>query len=202
MAMGNISFEGEKSQITGDGNRWVNTVSALLQVPMAPLQKALTIRELKIRGAETTMINLESKEASENRDALAKFVYGRLFDWLVMRINQSMGTAGSTQRSIGCLDIFGFEIFEHNSFEQLCINFTNEMLQQHFNKTTFKLEESIYRSEQIKFKHVSFIDNQPMLDLITKKPMGVLPMLDEELKMPAGSDKKFIARLVGSQQVG
>ena len=78
-----------------------------------------------------------------------------MFDWLVRRINKSMGKpTAQNPKEIGILDIFGFEIFEHNSFEQLCINFTNEMLQQHFNQHTFKLEEAIYTSEKIKFKSV------------------------------------------------
>ena len=136
-------------------------------------------------------------------------------------------------------DIFGFEIFEHNSFEQLCINYTNEpvrisqntifqieraalhlykamaralmlaqllvqcdgrMLQQHFDNNTFKLEEKIYADEGIDFEHVDIIDNQPMIDLITKRHVGILPLLDEELIVPRGSDKKFLSKLAKSQK--
>lgn len=96
---------------------------------------------------------------------------------------------------IGILDIFGFEIFEQNSFEQLCINFANEKLQQQFNKTTFKEEEALYISEGIKFKHVEFIDNQAVLDLIEAEPRGVLPMLDDECLVPEGSDRKYINKV-------
>ena len=97
------------------------------------------------------------------RNSLAKAVYARLFDWLVQRINSCMvapSTGGGELTSIGILDIFGFEIFEKNSFEQLCINYCNEKLQQQFNDTTFKSEEETYRSEGIKYSKVNYIDNQ------------------------------------------
>jgi hypothetical protein len=97
------------------------------------------------------------------------------------------------------LDIFGFEILNHNSFEQLCINYTNEMLQQHFNNNTFKLEEEIYQAEGIVFAHIEFIDNGPMIALITEKRKGVLPMLDEEIKTPGGNDKNFLTKLADQQ---
>lgn len=95
---------------------------------------------------------------------------------------------------IGVLDIFGFEIFENNSFEQLCINFTNEKLQQKFNQTTFKEEEAVYQAEKINYEHVEFIDNQAVLDLIEKRPDGIMPVLDEELKMPKRSDQNFLQK--------
>jgi hypothetical protein len=102
----------------------------------------------------STDVNLSAEDAADTRDALAKFVYGATFEWLVMKVNQSMLASGGreTPQKIGCLDIFGFEIFEINSFEQLCINFTNEMLQQHFNNHTFKLEEMVYQTEGIQVR--------------------------------------------------
>ena len=138
------------------------------------------------------------QQSNQAKHALAKFIYSKMFDWLVYKINQSMdnnNTLHNNLNTIGILDIFGFEIFKQNSFEQLCINFTNERLQQHFNHHTFKLEEKIYNEEGITFNHIEFIDNQPMLDLITKKPHGVLPLLDEELIIPKGSDQGFLNKL-------
>ncbi|KAH8088806.1 hypothetical protein JL720_6771 [Aureococcus anophagefferens] len=127
--------------------------------------------------------------------ALAKAAYGRLFDWLVKRINVAVAQGGAAGgKFIGVLDIFGFEIFESNSFEQLCINYTNEKLQQHFNRHTFKEEENLYRSEGIDFEPVPFIDNQPVLDLIEKKPDGLLLALDDVVNAPQGSDAKWMAR--------
>jgi myosin-5 len=185
----------------------LDTAAKLLQLDSKVLSSALTHREVRVRGQEKTFANLDCNGASDSRHALCKFVYGRMFDWLVERINASMAkTSGkaATQQGqyIGILDIFGFEIFKHNSFEQLCINFTNEMLQQHFNNNTFKLEEEIYNNEGIKWDSIDFIDNQPMIELITKKRIGILPLLDEELKVPGGSDVKFLNKLIDKQKPG
>ena len=132
--------------------------------------------------------------AYDVRNALVKAFYGRLFDWLVERINASMKPVASVKTSvIGVLDIFGFEIFEKNSFEQLCINFTNEKLQQHFNQYTFKLEERLYQTEEINYEHITFIDNQPVLDLIEKSvPQGIMIALDEQVKVPKATDNTFL----------
>lgn len=121
-------------------------------------------------------------------------VYGKLFDWLVKRVNRAI--EGQKGHFIGVLDIFGFEIFENNSFEQLCINFCNEKLQQHFNKHTFKEEEELYRTEGVDYTPVEFIDNQPVLNLIEKKPKGILVMLDEEITAPKGSDERFLSKIM------
>ncbi len=122
---------------------WVDCAARLLKVEPSKLATALTIRELRIRGQQATKVPLKEKEASDTRHALAKFIYGNMFDWIVQQVNKAMVKPSGKAVSIGILDIFGFEIFQHNSFEQLCINFTNEMLQQHFNNNTFKLEEKL-----------------------------------------------------------
>ena len=147
---------------------------------------------------------LSKENALGSAAALAKFVYGKMFNWVVGRVNESMGRGPGGRgfdglNYVGMLDIFGFEIFKHNSFEQLCINFTNEMLQQHFNQNTFKLEEKIYKEEGVQFEHIDFIDNTPMIDLITKKPNGILPLLDEELKVPDGNDAGFMRKMLKKQ---
>ena len=120
-----------------------------------------------------------------------------MFNWIVAKINGVLSAACANQRTtrIGVLDIFGFEIFDKNSFEQLCINFANEKLQQHFNAHTFKLEEEVYKFEKIKFSHVEFIDNQVVLDLIESKPNGIISTLDEEIIMPKASDFTFKDKL-------
>ncbi|CAM9589718.1 unnamed protein product [Chrysoparadoxa australica] len=123
-------------------------------------------------------------QASKAADALAKAAYDHMFDYLVGRINLA----------VQVLDIFGFEIFEKNHFEQLCINYTNEKLQQHFNKHTFQEEESVYKDEQIVFKHVEFIDNQPVVDVIEKKPYGIMLLLDEEVRIPRGTDEAWAGK--------
>eukprot|EP01101_Sappina_pedata_P000699 TRINITY_DN10891_c0_g1_i2.p1 TRINITY_DN10891_c0_g1~~TRINITY_DN10891_c0_g1_i2.p1 ORF type:complete len:1456 (-),score=681.29 TRINITY_DN10891_c0_g1_i2:96-4436(-) len=171
----------------------------LLQVPTFLLQQELTARQFQgsANRSTTYTIPLTPEQASDGRDALAQTIYGNLFNWLVVKINQSLASVDgdTTARTIGVLDIFGFEIFEKNSFEQLCINFTNEKLQQHFNSHTFKLEEQVYQNEKISFTHVEFIDNQTVLDLIEKRPQGLLILLDEELVVPKGTDETFLKKL-------
>jgi len=200
--IGNIKFKtvdgsaGDRALVEDESKGSpVAIVSELLKVPLETLSKGLVNKRLRIIGAADTFVELSPKQAVAQRDAFAKFLYGQLFEWLVERLNRAIGVHTDTNRYIGCLDIFGFEIFENNSFEQLCINFTNEMLQQHFNYQTFKLEEMVYKAENIKFKHIEFIDNQPMLDLIAKKPTGLIPLLDEELIVPGGNERGFLNKL-------
>lgn len=158
--------------------------------------EALCHRTIEIRG-EFNHILHSPKEAIEAADALSKAIYNELFNWLVQRINASV--EGSRGHFIGVLDIFGFEIFEKNSFEQLCINFTNEKLQQHFNTHTFKDEERVYMEENVPYEPVKFIDNQTVLDLIEKKPYGLLNLLDEEVRLPKGDDFKWLTKVNSNQ---
>ena len=117
----------------------------------------------------------------DKRDALAKCLFSFLFQWLVDRLNDTIAARGTTATSpdasdrwgfIGVLDIYGFEMFEHNSFEQLCINYANEKLQRHFNKHIFEVEQKEYVAEGIDWRHIDFNDNQACLDLIEAKPLG------------------------------
>ena len=198
LTIGNITF-----QSTGDRKCSIKDKVALadaaflLQVNPARMEEVLTTRRMVVPGQAPITVGLSDADAKAARDALAKFIYEKMFDWLVQRINASIGT-GKGRMSIGILDIFGFEIFKRNSFEQLCINFTNEKLQQLFNQSTFTKEEKLYRDERIRFDHVPYIDNQPVLDLIESKPVGILPSIDEELRMPKGSDKTWVDKLIST----
>ncbi|KAM7507421.1 hypothetical protein LguiA_017874 [Lonicera macranthoides] len=138
---------------------------------------------------------LDSDAAVASRDTLAKTVYARLFDWLVEKINRSVGQDNDSRIQIGVLDIYGFESFKHNSFEQLCINFANEKLQQHFNEHVFKMEQEEYRKERINWSYIEFIDNQDVLDLIEKKPIGIIALLDEACMFPKSTHKTFSNKL-------
>jgi len=201
LAIGNITFQstGDRKCVIKDKSS-LSDAAYLLQVNEKKMEEVLTTRKMIVPGQAPITVGLSDSEAKASRDALAKFIYEKQFDWLVQRINQSIGTGGSAaggkKLSIGILDIFGFEIFKQNSFEQLCINFTNEKLQQFFNQYTFKKEEMLYKEEKIQFEHIPYIDNQPVLDLIENKPSGILPSIDEELRMPKGSDKTLCDKLI------
>jgi myosin heavy subunit len=132
-------------------------VGSILKINPDTLQSALCFRSVTIRN-EVSNIPLKKEEAEDSRDALSKALYGNLFDWLIRRINQSLSKE-DVSMTIGILDIFGFEIFENNSFEQFCINYANEKLQQHFNNHIFKLEQDEYKREGVNVSHIDFVDN-------------------------------------------
>jgi len=142
------------------------------------------------------VVPLNVADANSNRDALSKLLYGALFSWLVGRINKVIaGESDSSKAFIGVLDIFGFENFAVNSFEQFCINFTNEKLQNHFNQYIFKLEQEEYAREGINWSKIEFVDNQNTIELIEKRPIGIISLLDEECRFPKGTDLTLLDKL-------
>ncbi|XP_061782613.1 unconventional myosin-Vb isoform X1 [Nerophis lumbriciformis] len=147
-----------------------------------------------VTTSETYIKNMSSKQASNARNALAKHIYARMFDWIVAHINVALHTTSKQHSFIGVLDIYGFETFEVNSFEQFCINYANEKLQQQFNSHVFKLEQEEYMKEQIPWTLIDFYDNQPCIDLIEAR-LGVLDLLDEECKVPKGTDQNWAQKL-------
>ena len=174
----------------------LQNAATMLDVDTDKLKAALTERLMITRGEGIT-IQLSPERAVEARDALAKTMYGSLFLWVVNEVNGCIGWEDdkAVRSSIGVLDIFGFECFAVNSFEQLCINFTNEALQQQFNKFIFKMEQAEYKAEQISWDFIEFPDNQDCLDTIQSKPNGILVMLDDECRLPKGSDRNWANRL-------
>uniref|UniRef100_A0A671TT54 Myosin VIIA n=1 Tax=Sparus aurata TaxID=8175 RepID=A0A671TT54_SPAAU len=173
--MGNLRFE-------------VSTVPCALQVEPKDVMVCLTTRTLITRG-ESVTTPLSVEQGLDVRDAFVKGIYGRLFVWIVDKINAAIYRPPSCEsniirRSIGLLDIFGFENFIVNSFEQLCINFANENLQQFFVRHVFKLEQEEYNLEDISWQHIEFTDNQDALDMIANKPMNIISLIDEESKFP------------------
>ncbi|KAG7164398.1 Unconventional myosin-XV-like 2 [Homarus americanus] len=138
-----------------------------------------------------TPLNID--QALDARDAVAKALYSSLFSWLVRRINQIIHK-GSRKTHISILDIFGFEIFKENSFEQLCINYANEKLQFHFNKHIFKLEQQEYAKEKIDWQNIEFQDNLPLIELVARKPVGILHLLDDESNFPKATDHSFLEK--------
>ena len=147
-----------------------------------------------ITTSETVIKPMTKPQALNARDALAKKIYSHLFDFIVERINQALQFSGKQHTFIGVLDIYGFETFDVNSFEQFCINYANEKLQQQFNLHVFKLEQEEYMKEDIPWTLIDFYDNQPVIDLIEAK-MGILELLDEECLLPHGTDENWLQKL-------
>ncbi|KAK1412137.1 hypothetical protein QVD17_33137 [Tagetes erecta] len=170
-------------------------VSKLIGCEAHALKLALSTRKMKA-GNDNIVQKLTLAQAIDTRDALAKSIYSCLFDWLVEQINKSLSVGKhQTGRSISILDIYGFESFDVNSFEQFCINYANERLQQHFNRHLFKLEQEEYIQDGIDWAKVEFDDNEDCLNLFEKKPLGLLTLLDEESTFPNGTDLTFAEKL-------
>ncbi|KAG6509002.1 hypothetical protein ZIOFF_034385 [Zingiber officinale] len=220
--IGNIDFakgpEIDSSVIKDEKSRFhLNTAAELLMCDAKGLEDAF-IKRVMVTPEEVITRTLDPASAIVSRDGFAKTVYSRLFDWLVDKINVSIGQDPNSKSLIGVLDIYGFESFKSNSFEQLCINYTNEKLQQHFNQHVFKMEQEEYTKEEINWSYIEFVDNQDVLDLIEKgivdgppnfsglhtedilvsissKPGGIIALLDEACMFPRSTHETFAQKL-------
>lgn len=171
----------------------------LLEVDSSELQNSLTNLSIIVRG-ESVSRPLNIVQAADGRDAFVKGIYGRIFLWIVNKINSAIFNPTSqkpkgTRQSIGLLDIFGFENFSNNSFEQLCINIANEHLQQFFVHHVFKLEQEEYLAEHIAWNNIDFTDNRQALEVIALKPMNIISLIDEESKFPKGTDATMLVKI-------
>ncbi|XP_049453438.1 unconventional myosin-IXAa isoform X3 [Epinephelus fuscoguttatus] len=171
-------------------------VSELLEVKEEMLFEALTTRKTVTVG-EKLIVPYKLSEAGTVRDSMAKSLYSALFDWIVFRINHALLNIKDLEEttkilSIGVLDIFGFEDYENNSFEQFCINFANERLQHYFNQHIFKLEQEEYRAEGITWHNIDYIDNTGCINLISKKPTALFHLLDEECNFPQATNQTLL----------
>ncbi|KAG2238837.1 hypothetical protein Bca52824_091907 [Brassica carinata] len=197
--LGNVEFSSGKehdSSVVKDqeSRNHLQMAADLFRCDANLLLASLCTRSILTR--EGTIIKaLDCNAAVTSRDALAKTVYARLFDWLVDKINKSVGQDPNSHFQIGVLDIYGFECFKSNSFEQFCINFANEKLQLHFNEHVFKMEQDEYKKEEINWSFIEFIDNQDVVDLIEKKPIGVIALLDEACMFPRSTHESFSMKL-------
>ena len=201
--------------------KWLALAAKLLEVDAAALESRLVKKPMTVNGEKVTVL-LNQEQSIDNRDALAKAIYSAIFEHIVERVNSALGhrdnersavsqmgsvrdsRAGATtenaedwdpDRYIGLLDIFGFENFRLNLFEQLCINFTNERLQQFFMNALIQREQTEYDREGIKCDHIEYPNNAAQVDLLDNKKQGIFAMLDEQCRAPAGSDQKFVAAM-------
>uniref|UniRef100_A0A8C4KL74 Myosin heavy chain 7B n=1 Tax=Dromaius novaehollandiae TaxID=8790 RepID=A0A8C4KL74_DRONO len=196
MHFGNMKFKQKQreEQAEADGTESADKAAYLMGISSADLIKGLLHPRVKV-GNEYVTKGQNVEQVVYAVGALAKATYDRMFKWLVARINKTLDTKLARQFFIGVLDIAGFEIFEFNSFEQLCINFTNEKLQQFFNHHMFVLEQEEYKKEGIEWVFIDFgLDLQACIDLI-EKPLGILSILEEECMFPKASDMSFKAKL-------
>ncbi|KAL0108470.1 hypothetical protein PUN28_015189 [Cardiocondyla obscurior] len=188
----NSEVDTESSYIS-PSDRHLLAFSELLGIEINAIRKWLCHRKI-VSTREVFLKPMTVEQANGARDALAKHIYAELFNWIVTNINSSLQSPSQAHCFIGVLDIYGFETFEINSFEQFCINYANEKLQQQFNQHVFKLEQEEYLKEDIEWTFIDFYDNQPCIDLIETK-LGILDLLDEECRMPKGSDASWAEKM-------
>ncbi|KAK7113251.1 hypothetical protein V1264_012571 [Littorina saxatilis] len=197
MHFGEMRFKQRGEQAESEGTAEAEKVAFLLGINAGDLLKALLKPKIKV-GNEYVTQGRTKDQVVFSVSALAKSLYNRMFEWLVKRVNKTLDTKNKRQFYIGVLDIAGFEIFDFNSFEQLCINYTNERLQQFFNHHMFILEQEEYKKEGIEWEFIDFgMDLQACIDLI-EKPMGILSILEEECMFPKASDKTLLDKLNGN----
>ncbi|XP_005992377.1 myosin-16 isoform X2 [Latimeria chalumnae] len=196
MHFGNMKFKQKprEEQAEVDTTEVADKVAHLMGLNSGELQKGITRPRVKV-GNEFVQKGQNQNQCVYSAGALAKAIYDKMFKWMVIRINKTLDTKMQRQYFIGVLDIAGFEIFEFNSFEQLCINFTNEKLQQFFNHHMFVLEQEEYKKEGIDWEFIDFgLDLQACIELL-EKPMGVFSILEEQCVFPKATDATFKAAL-------
>ncbi|KTW28883.1 hypothetical protein T552_01512 [Pneumocystis carinii B80] len=195
--LGNVKIQALRNNaLLSASDATVEFVCKLLGIDNVQFAKWIVKKQINTRN-EKIITDLNQKQAIVVRDSVSKFLYSSLFDWLINSINCILKTKDEikTKTFIGVLDIYGFEHFDINSFEQFCINYANEKLQQEFTQHVFKLEQEEYIREKINWTFIDFSDNQPCIDLIESR-LGILSLLDEESRLPAGSDESFVTKLV------
>lgn len=204
LMLGNVQISEDDNRIAHiDREDELQVVSDLLQFNFMELKRSLTYRTMTVgRGHRVSIhkIPLDKTKVQNTRDALAKELYGCLFDWLVHILNASVDKPKQTRKTLGVLDIFGFEVFEKNSFEQLCINYANEKLHNQFIFYYFKHEQAEYESEDINVEFIEYKDNTSCLKLIENKGgigswPGLLSLLQEECALKSADDRSFVAKI-------
>ncbi|GAA6107704.1 myosin-IIIb [Tachysurus ichikawai] len=200
LSLGNITFEpteNEALKVSETSKGWLKATAGQFGVQEEDLMRCLTCTMSVTRGESIHRFH-NQQQAEDARDSIAKVVYGRVFGWIVSKINELLTHKLDTNielSEIGILDIFGFENFAVNRFEQLCINLANEQLQYFFNHHIFLMEQNEYKEEGIQWETITFKDNKPILDLFLTKPIGILSLLDEQSAFPQATDGNLVDKL-------
>ncbi|XP_040496871.1 unconventional myosin-XIX isoform X2 [Ursus maritimus] len=207
--LGNVRFadsedEAQPCQLRGDATCSIRTSALLLQLPEDPLLETLRIRTIRAgRQQQVFRKPCSRAECDTRRDCLAKLVYARLFDWLVSVINSSIcADPDSWTTFIGLLDVYGFESFPNNSLEQLCINYANEKLQQHFVAHYLRAQQEEYAVEGLEWSFVTYQDNQTCLDLIEGSPISICSLINEECRLNRPSSAAQLQTRIESALAG
>ncbi|XP_012509519.1 PREDICTED: unconventional myosin-IXb isoform X4 [Propithecus coquereli] len=200
--LGNVTYKkratGREEGLEVGPPEVLDTLSQLLKVKREILVEVLTKRKT-VTVNDKLILPYSLSEAITARDSMAKSLYSALFDWIVLRINHALLNKKDVEEAVSCLsigvlDIFGFEDFERNSFEQFCINYANEQLQYYFNQHIFKLEQEEYQDEGITWHNIDYADNVGCIHLISKKPTGLFYLLDEESNFPHATSQTLLAK--------
>eukprot|EP00320_Phaeocystis_rex_P000214 CAMPEP_0119057708 /NCGR_PEP_ID=MMETSP1178-20130426/2102_1 /TAXON_ID=33656 /ORGANISM="unid sp, Strain CCMP2000" /LENGTH=1078 /DNA_ID=CAMNT_0007038565 /DNA_START=76 /DNA_END=3312 /DNA_ORIENTATION=- len=198
--MGNVEFRESGAEVFTVSNvDLTSQVASEFKVAKTLLEAKLTTKTVKTGRGSTYTINLNNDQCNDTRDALAKAVYSGMFDWVISKLNVTLGgneVPESDLRFIGFLDIFGFENFQFNTFEQLCINFTNERLQSHFTDALIKRQQEDYKREGVTCAHINFPDNSLQIQLIDGNKGSVYSMLDEECLVPKGNEEAYVGKML------
>ncbi|XP_016362447.1 myosin-IIIb-like [Sinocyclocheilus anshuiensis] len=200
LSLGNIAFEMTDSdalKVSEASRGWLKATAGQFGVQEEDLLKSLTCTTSVTRGEAIQRLH-NQQQAEDARDSIAKVAYGRVFGWIVSKVNELLAPKVDCDvelNEIGILDIFGFENFAVNRFEQLCINLANEQLQYFFNHHIFLMEQKEYKEEGITWETITYKDNKPILDLFLTKPIGILSLLDEQSAFPQATDRDFVDKL-------
>ncbi|KAG1703117.1 hypothetical protein DVH05_008029 [Phytophthora capsici] len=200
LLLGEVMFDksGENGSRISSGSA-LSQVAKMFGLPTTRIEEALCNRTVITRNDSVT-VPLAPIEAAENRDALAKTIYSKMFDWMVVRINEAISTDDSRIKGqIGVLDIFGFEDFVHNGFEQFCINYANEKLQQKFTTDVFKTVEDEYIREGLQWDHIQYQDNQGIVEVIEGK-MGIIALMNDHLRQPRDTEEALVNKIRTNHQ--
>ncbi|XP_072920381.1 myosin-IIIa isoform X1 [Hemitrygon akajei] len=201
LSLGNILFEPQDTgilKVTYQSKGWLKAAAGQFGVEQDELLKCLICTMAVTRGESIQRYHTK-QQAEDARDSIAKVAYGRVFGWIVSKINQLLAPKDDMDIvqlwEIGILDIFGFENFAVNRYEQMCINLANEQLQYFFNHHIFLMQQEEYKQEEVEWKTISFKDNKAILDLFLAKPLGILSLLDEQTAFPQATDWTFVDKL-------